>query len=94
MLTNPGLYVVFAWQADVMWLDVDTSDPKYENLYASHRQWVDNIEREMAAEQRRLSGHRNLPQHKLPQASQPQLAEEHGATPAGEGRARCYSTTI
>jgi len=33
--------------ADVMWLDVDEAEPKYLNLYASHRTWVDRIAAQM-----------------------------------------------
>ena len=33
--------------ADVMWLDIDASNPKYANLYASHRDWVDNVARSL-----------------------------------------------
>ena len=29
--------------AEVMWLDIDVDDPKYAHLYASHREWVDEI---------------------------------------------------
>ena len=29
--------------AAVMWLDVNRSDTKYANLYASHREWVDEV---------------------------------------------------
>jgi len=29
--------------ADVTWLDVDEADERYENLYASHKQWVDQV---------------------------------------------------
>ena len=28
---------------DVMWLDVDDSEPKYHDLYASHKEWVDTV---------------------------------------------------
>jgi len=28
---------------DVMWLDVDDSDAKYRDLYASHKEWVDSV---------------------------------------------------
>ena len=28
---------------DVMWLDVDANDPKFANLYASHREWVEDV---------------------------------------------------
>ena len=27
----------------VRWLDVDPSQPEYNNLYASHKLWVDKI---------------------------------------------------
>ena len=28
---------------DVMWLDIDANDPKFANLYASHREWVEDV---------------------------------------------------
>jgi len=40
--------------AAVMWLDVDADEPRYANLYASHRVWVDHIQRVM---RRRAEGH-------------------------------------
>jgi ADP-ribose pyrophosphatase len=35
---------------DVTWLDVSREEPRYVNLYASHRQWVDQIAKMMRAE--------------------------------------------
>lgn len=29
--------------ANVIWLDVDNADERYNNLYASHKQWVDQV---------------------------------------------------
>jgi len=35
--------------ANVMWLDVDVNNPKYDSLYASHRVWVDKVKNDMNA---------------------------------------------
>jgi ADP-ribose pyrophosphatase len=35
---------------DVTWLDVNVDEPRYVNLYASHRQWVDQVYKSMTSE--------------------------------------------
>ena len=36
--------------AAVMWLDVDSEDPRYANLYASHKAMVDTVKLQMRSE--------------------------------------------
>ena len=72
--------------ADVKWMTIDDANPEYQNLYASHKTWVDAVHAKLEAEFMAETETRADSQDPVPDVSDAADGADEAAPPAKRAR--------